>query len=714
MNRLALAVVATALLFQPAVSLAKVKARTDTAVVIHVSPKGDDAGNGSATHPFRTLTRAQTAVRAANTAKNVRVVLGDGVYDLTTPLIFTAADGGQGNHSVIWQAAPKAQALISGGMTVSSFTLVDKDKHIYVTDVPKGLDSRQLWIDGVPAERPKIEIKAKDIEFTATGFIIKNLDLAYISEIKTPSRLELEMTGFFTDRYAPVKSMDGLTVTMQQPSWDNNTWGYDTLSSPIFPDDSRYFLVNAPELFGVTNQWHSNPYQWYIDPAAGKLYVRIAEDADINALTITLPRLPALVGISGTLDQPVRNLTFKGLRFAYTSWTGPSEPTGYASQQSGAYLKEVAAVRPADAYKTCGWGCPEFETMRQKWHQMPAAVQVSAAKNIRFEGNTFSQLGQIALGIGNDATATMSGIGLSAQDITVTGNRFSSLGGGAVMAGGVRADAHHPSDPRMTNARIVIDNNIITNVSLDYKEGAAVLTTYVDSAQITHNDISDAPYDAIDIGWGWGYNDVGGNPNYRDNQKGYQANIAYDTPTTLRNTLVAGNRVHGVKNWYKDGGAIYNLSANPGAVIRDNHVFGIGEAIGIYLDEGSKHVRVSNNVVETRGRWLNANTVGGQYKLGITTDNVASGNWHDSNRIGGRWITESGNSIVNDKLIVDKAWPAEAQKVIGDAGSSLTAIAVPLPQAAPKPKPTAEVCLGHGAPHDYPEKKCPDLHLPGQ
>lgn len=553
-------------------------------------------------------------------------------------------------------------------MTVSGFTLVDKDKNVYVADVPKGLDSRQLWIDGVPAERPKIEIKAKDIDFTATGFLIKNPDLNYISKIQTPSRLELEMTGFFTDRYAPVKSMNGLNVTMQQPSWDNNTWGYDTLSSPIFPDDSRYFLVNAPELFGVTNQWHSNPYQWYIDPEAGKLYVRITEDADINALTITLPRLPALVSISGTLDHPVRNLTFKGLRFAYTSWTGPSEPTGYASQQSGAYLREVAPVRPADAYKTCGWGCPEFETMRQKWHQMPAAVQVSAASHIRFEGNTFSQLGQIALGIGNDATATMSGIGLSAQDITVTGNRFSGLGGGAVMAGGVRVDAHHPSDPRMTNARIVIDNNIITNVSLDYKEGAAVLTTYVDGAQITHNDISDAPYDAIDIGWGWGYNDVGGNPNYRDNQKGYQANIAYDTPTTLRNTLVAGNRVHGVKNWYKDGGAIYNLSANPGAVIRDNHVFGIGEAIGIYLDEGSKHVRVSNNVVETRGRWLNANTVGGQYKRGITTDNVASGNWHDSNRIGGRWITDAGNAITDDHLIADKAWPEAAQKVIREAG----------------------------------------------
>ncbi len=658
------AAIMTLICLQPAAA----KPRAATAV-IYVSPDGNDSASGKAGAPFKTLQRAQEAVRSVNGRKSVKVLLSDGTYSLTDTLRFTAADGGQGRHSVTWQAAPGAQPVLSGGAQVNGFTLSDAKKFIYVANVPKGQDTRQLWVNGVAAERPKIEIKTRDIDFTATGFVIKNPDLAYVAAVKTPSRVELEMTGFFTDHYAPVKRMDGMTVTMQQPSWDNNTWGYDTLSSPIFPDDSRLFLVNAPEFFGVTNQWHSNPYQWYIDPDAGKLYLRIAEDADIKALIVIMPHLEALISISGTLDHPVQNLTFKGLRFSYTSWTDPSQATGYPSQQSGAYLKEVAAQRPADAYKTCGWGCPEFEAMRQKWNQMPAAVQVSAARNVRFEGNQFSQLGQIGLGIGNDANANLSGIGLASQDIIVSGNRFNGLSAGAIMAGGIQADAHHPRDPRMVNARIVIDRNTISNTSQDYKEGAAVLTTYVDSARITHNEISDAPYDAIDIGWGWGYNDAGGNPNYRDNQKGYLTNIVYDTPTTLRNTLVAGNRVHGVKSWYKDGGAIYNLSANPGAVIRDNYVFGIGEAIGIYLDEGSKHVQVTHNVVETRGRWLNANTVGAQYTRGITTDNRAFGNFHDSNRIGGRWIPDSGNLISDDHLVPDKAWPAEAQKIIDNAGT---------------------------------------------
>jgi len=51
-----------------------------------------------------------------------------------------------------------------------------------------------------------------------------------------------------------------------------------------------------------------------------------------------------------------------------------------------------------------------------------------------------------------------------------------------------------------------------------------------DGARILHNDISDAPYDGVAIGWGWGYNDAGGNPNYDENQKGYLHNTRYATP----------------------------------------------------------------------------------------------------------------------------------------------------------------------------------------
>lgn len=650
--------------------------------MIHVAPGGDDRNPGSAAQPVKTLPRAQALVRDHNRRDDVIVEIAGGVYRLDQPLVFKAADGGQGDHSVIWRAKDADRPVVSGGFDVSGFTLFDEDRRIYVADLPKGLDARQVWVNDTLAERPWLEIRHSDVSFTATGLQITNPDLAFIGSLQHPERLEIEATGFFTDRFSPVASISGTTLTMQQPAWDNNTWGYDTISKPIFPDDSRLFLVNAPELIGKTNDWHAKPYQWFIDPKVGKLYLRIAQDDDIARLRVTIPALPALMSISGTPEAPIRNLSFSGLRFSYTSWMGPSESTGYANQQSGAFLKDVSSIRPADAWSSCGWGCPEFESMRQLWHQIPAAVQVAAARNIVFENNHFTQLGQIALGLGNEANANLSGVGLAVQDVRVSRNHFGVLSGSAIMAGGVRLDAHHPTDPNLILRNIEIADNVIAGVSQDYKDNAAILTTYVDGARILHNDITDAPYDAIAVGWGWGYNDAGGNPNYDQNQKGYLYNTRFTTPTTLRNTLIEGNRIHGVKTWYMDGGAIYNLSANPNAIIRDNHIFDIRDKIGVYLDEGSKHFTVTGNVIDTQGKWLNINTAGRMYDRGISTDNRATGNWHNSLRTGGRWLARIGNTAEGNFLYPARDWPAEARAVMDAAGPRPIAESAPVAESA--------------------------------
>ncbi len=637
-------------------------------VTIHVAPTGDDRAPGTQDRPVRTLERAQALVRTHNTRQDVTVLLADGTYRLTAPLVFRRTDGGLNGKRVEWRAADGAKPVISSGIEVTGFTSYDADRRIYVAATPKGLDTRQIWVNGTVAERPWIELKSSDVKFGPTGFEITNPKYDYIAKLGRPDRLELEATGFFTDRYSPVKAIDGMRVTMHQPAWDNNTWGYDTISKPIFPDDSRLFLVNALEFIGKTNDWHARYHQWVIEPEVGKLYLRTGIDEDIKDLKVVVPTLATLVSISGTPEAPIERISFRGITFAHSSWLGPSQPTGYANQQSGAFLKDVSPIRPKDAWSTCGWGCVEFESMRLKWHQMPAAVQVSAARDVVFEGNHFNQLGQIALGIGNEPTAHLTGVGLATSGIRVSRNRFSVLAGGAIMAGGVRTDAHHPSNPNLINRDLVIADNTVVTVSQDYKDNAAILTTYFDGAQILHNDISDAPYDAIATGWGWGYNDAGGNPNYEQNAKGYVHNPKFTTPTTLRNTLVEGNRIHGVKLWYEDGGAIYNLSANPGSVIRNNHIFDISNRIAIYLDEGSKHFTVTGNVIETGGKWLNINTAGKMYARKISTDNRAVGNWHNSMSTGGRWLPEIGNDARGNVLVPDRNWPADAQKVIEAAG----------------------------------------------
>lgn len=637
---------------------------TPGTVAYVVSPAGRDSDAGTPERPFATLERAQRAVRESNLDHDVVVQLESGIYRVKHPLCFRAVDGGQNGHRVTWQAAEHAQPVISGAMKVSGWKIFDRAKNIYVADVPAGMDSRQLWIDDALAKRGSVEIPRSKVEFTNEGVIFKDGDFDYVSKLAQTGRLELEGTGFFTDRFSPVERVDGRKLVMKQPAWNNNIWGYDAIPNPYHPELSHLFLVNASEFLSDANQW-------YVDRSAGKLYVRFARGARVENTDVEFPRVEVLMSVGGTLEEPVRNLTFRGIRFSHTSWLGPLSAEGYASQQSGAYLAGRAAMYPADPLVSCRFGCPAFETMRNEWMQMPASVQVSAAELVTFDQNVFAHLGQYALGIGNDANATLTGVGLATSDVVVTGNVFYDVGGGAVLAGGVRRDAHHPSDVRMINRQLIVRNNFIRAVSKEYRDNSAILSTYVEGAVILHNEITDVPYDAIDIGYGWGMHDMGGNPNYRVRMHGYdwKDNLVYQTPTTHRDVVVASNKIHSAKQYFHDGGAVYNLSASPGTLITENYIYDNSGMIGLYLDEGSRYIMVRRNVVaDFQGEWLNVNTVHSAYPLRISPDNTATGNWHDGTKVGGLWTNYQNNLILDDHLVMDGQWPTEAKAVMKNSG----------------------------------------------
>ena len=655
------------------------QSRRDPAVTIAVSPLGDDAADGTVEHPFRTLERAQRAVREANSDHNVVVRLAHGTYRIDHPLIFRAADGGRNEHTVTWsEAAPGAQPVISGGLAVSGWRVWNAERQIYVADVPRELDARQLWVNDQLMPRASIELNRKDWDFTRQGMALRAAADNPLAALQKANRLELRATGFFTERTSPVERVAGNTLIMRQPAWDNNIWGYDTVEKPFGPQYSHLYLANALELI-------SQPGQWFLDPVEGKLYLRPPEGVDIAKADVELPRLPVLVSIGGTLDDPVQDLSMIGIRFSYSSWLGPSTSEGYASQQSGTFLAGRAAAYPADPIGTCAQGCSGFESMRNQWRQMPAAVQVSAARRITFEDNIFAHLGQYALGVGNDADAVLSGVGLATGDVTVVANVFTDVAGGAIVAGGVQADAHHPSDPRQTNRQLIVRSNKIQSVSEDYRDNTAILSTYVLGAAILHNDISDVPYDAIDIGFGWGIQDPGGNPSYLFRLRTYdwKQNPIYQTPTTHRDVVVANNRIHGAKSYFHDGGAIYNLSASPGTLITENYIYDNHAMIGLYLDEGSRYITVRRNVVQDAGsEWLNINTVHAAYPMRISPDNTAIDNWHDGTKVGGMWTNYQNDLILDDHLVKDNAWPAEAQEVMKNAGIETTIL---LPTYPTKP-----------------------------
>lgn len=633
-------------------------------MILHVAPRERATGDGSAAHPFGTIEQAQAAVRRINRDRPVTVQLATGLYQLAAPLHFGVDDGGHNGHLVRWQAAPGAQPTLSGGTLVRDWSLADKHRNIWVADIGKGADPRQLWVNGRLAHRAAVAAPRSAFAFFDWGIQIVDPAWRFLASLPDQGRMEVENTGFFTDRRAVIERIEGDRILLRQPGWRNNLIGYDTFARPVSGDKARFFLANSLAFIRATGDW-------FVDPAKGLLYYRPADGQRPDESEIILPRLEALITIAGTVDAPVKDIEFRGIAFRHTSWRMPSTAEGYASQQSGSYLAGEIADYPANPIRDCSWGCAAFERQRNHWRQQPAAVQVSGAQRIVFTECIFAQLGQIALGIGNNPEAHAAGPGLAAQSIEVSRSHFGPLGGGAIMVGGTTAEAHHPPRPEMAVRDILIRDNHIETVSQDYREQAAILVTYASATLILNNDVSDAPYDGIDVGWGWGTNDPGSNTAYMERKRGYYdqpGNPVYDTPTILRDTVIYRNRIHGVKTWFPDGGAIYHLSADPGGLIAENYIYDVPGGIGVYLDEGSRYLTVRNNVVDGVGLWINLNAQDDARPRRTNIDNVARANWFNAGRANGNWSGYLNNQLVDNVSVQADAWPAAARAVMEQAG----------------------------------------------
>ncbi|HEX6526172.1 MAG TPA: RICIN domain-containing protein [Streptosporangiaceae bacterium] len=623
-------------------------------VNLYVSPQASATGaaaDGTVTRPFAAIAQAMHTAHRLSASSDVVVHMAAGTYRLTQPLRFTSADSGQNGHTITYAAPAGRPAVMTGAQQVTGWTLQNQANNIWVANVGTGTNTRQLYVNGAEAPRAAMSVPRSDFTFTSTGMTFTSSSLSFLDGLTDQNQIDVESVDSFTDRYAPVQSISGGTITMQQPAWANNTFGYDTLNAPfaggaMFLENNLAFLQQAG--------------QWAINSSTGQLFYKAASGQNPNSLDIELPKQQVLLQVSGSLSSPISGLSFSNMTFTGSTWLGPSGSNGYADQQAGAI---ITGPWQQPAFGSCTSGCLDFEATREHWAQMPAAVQVSAATNITFSGDTFTDLGEAGLGVGQDADANASGTGLGASNVTIKGNTFTSDAGSGIVVGGVQTDAHHPSNPAMTNQNISITNNHVTNVGTDYKEVPAILSTYVTQATISHNQVDHLPYDGIDIGWGWGMNDPGGSQDYV-NRGTYNFQPIYTTPTTLKNNTVSFNLIFDTKNVMHDGGSIYNLSANPGSVIEDNYMFNNNHTVALYLDEGSRFLTVSSNVVQDAGVWAftNANPNNN------TNDSTFSGNWFNGGATQVATGSPHNNVLSNNVQVSGTNWPSGAQQVINQAG----------------------------------------------
>jgi hypothetical protein len=296
---------------------------------------------------------------------------------------------------------------------------------------------------------------------------------------------------------------------------------------------------------------------------------------------------------------------------AHSTWLKPSDGYGYVDEQTGGYIGDNNDY-------------PEFEATRPHWQQMPSSIQISAAQRITFTGGTYSQLGAGGFGIGNDANAHTSKVGLGASDVAVREGYFTQVMGNSITIGGIQADGHHPSDARMVNTRIEITNNIFFNNSALFSSTVPIFGSYFQYSNISHNDVYTTPYSALCVGYGWGSNDAGGSPEYE--RRGlYKYQPKYSTATTFQNVVVEANLLHRYGYSHTDLGGIYTLSKSPSSQVTENYVYD-SSYFSLYNDEGSNSWTQTHNILLAYGNWNAINPGNGGTLGNLTTrDNWARG-----------------------------------------------------------------------------------------
>lgn len=577
----------------------------------YVSPEGDDNNPGTEPLPFRTLAKAQEAVRGMNVdmTGDIIVYLREGTYTLQSTWNLNEEDSGSNGYVVRWSAYPGEHPVISGGRKITGWTLYDSAKGIYKADGGMDFASRQLFINGVRATRARSEAGLTNAVKTATGYTSGDVQLAVYAR---PQDLEFVYMEQWTNPRAGVASVTQdngkAVIAMDEPGWTAVTnKGGTSATYPVYYENAYELLDREGE--------------WYWNAGTGEIFYKPHFWEDMQTVAAVAPVVEELVNIKGSsVDHQVSQITFTGLTFADTTWMRPSTNLGHSDAQNN-HLRYP--------------GTPD---------SLPqAAVNVEHAQEISFERNVFTRLGITGLKLVNGV-----------QNSLIRGNTFYDISGSAISVGDpyTAAANANPTDPRMQMRNDDVLNNYIHDIGVDYMSAAAISAGFPLNMDISYNEIFNIPYSGLHIGYGWGNR----------------------FPNVLRNMKIEHNFIHDLlgKGIY-DGGAIYTLGNSGGSadqynLISENYIRNQMNDYGaLYTDEGSTFWKLDRNVVDLTETpfWKNG---GAKWALGNTNqDIVFTGNYTTTGlRISNNPLS---NVVETDtRVYPDAVWPEEAAGIIQQSG----------------------------------------------
>ena len=541
-------------------------AATGLSAQVFVSPRGNDRASGTASAPVRSVQRAIMNARQGNH----QVVLLDGVYRLTTPLVLTAED-----NDLLLQAAPGARPVLSGGVRLPRWRPVPGRKNLWFTKMPAQVAApRALYVNGFRATRTR-GLLPVELTQTATGY---RAETAAMSRWRNASQMEMVYTGGnalwslksvglgdWTEPRCPVASIATTVITMAEPCWTNSTRRLvlpgkqrsANLVGPVSIGETPIYLENAYELLGT-------PGQFYADAKSRTIFYTPRGGEAMRDAEAVLPVLEELLQVTGGSA-----ITVRGVGFEATNWRSPDTGEGFSEIQANYRL---TGRDGADKQGLCdlapGGTCP-FAA----WDQEPAAVTVQDADGVRFERCSFRHLGAAALRMPSGA-----------HNAVIRGNIFEDISGNGVELGNV--------DEPMGEDRVYavgnhIENNLFEHVGAEFQGGIPIVIGYAQHTTVMHNQIDHVPYAGISIGWG-----------------GWRDKIALaGVGNRSTGNVIEANLIRDYMLVLSDGGGIYT-QGRTGSTLTDGervqrnvllNQFGTGHAL--YTDNGAAMETIRDNVI---------------------------------------------------------------------------------------------------------------------
>ncbi len=550
----------------------------------YVSNNGNDSNDGTKDKPFATIERARDEVRKINSdmTGNIIVHIAEGTYILDDTLTFDERDSATNGFSVKYVG--NGETVISGGQEIGNFTLFDDEKNIYCAKVPDGFTFRQLYLDGqkLTRARSNTDFSTRIVgasRFDENGNLIPEnlnyggedslvpaaygevyLDASEFGDFNNLQQVELHVLTAWVKNVLRVKSAvtnDGITSIRIQDNESKlifnrmhpNIDGYSHMST----HDFVYYIENAYELIDTDNEW-------YLDESTNMVYIKVPESTDMNTASVIAPRLENLLTVKSQNSSKIKNLTFEGITFRYSTWNVPSEK-GLVDVQTGMYANYCI-----------------FKTNDMGILRPSAAVYIAGTENFTMKDCTVENMG--AAGID---------LHYGTKNSVIQDNLIQNISGNGIMIGKFVVDektdihvVYNPEDESdiCTGDRIV--NNRVIHIGTDYESSVGICAGYPRDILIANNEVAYAPYTGISVGFGWSNAD-----------------------NAMKNNRILNNEIHHTSQILCDAGGIYTLSKQPGSEMSGNYIHDIvlpewadyGTS-GIYMDEQTDGYTVKYNVLE--------------------------------------------------------------------------------------------------------------------